>query len=66
MSTKRPEPGETYRSRLFPRQKCEVLRANEAKVEIQWVGNDTYIDPESITASRFIREFELSLKKDQQ
>ena len=55
-----PEPGEIYRARLYPRQQCEVLRVINADVVIQWVGHDSYVEPQSIPVKRFILDFERS------
>lgn len=63
MPDNHPKSGEIYRSRQFTGQKCEIIRVTGTQVEIHWVGDDPYTEPQLVPVSRFNLEFELSARE---
>ena len=64
MSSKYPQPGDIYESRLYPGQQCKVVSVIEAVVTLQWVGQFTHIEEQSVRVNQFIRDFTPSSATD--
>ena len=58
-----PQPGETYDSRLYPDQQCQVLSVVDAQVTFKWLSPYQYIDEQTAPVNRFVHDFSLPVSR---